>query len=182
VGPRWIHTDCLSLSYDPSRLIYLVLIGHLPYSGRGKLPQILKAYSTARSRTTINVFFASFSRSNMAPDETKTKKRSISRAAIANSSRATKRAKIVDARTILTESSDKALNNRGELDVGAFVKAREFEIRALEDGMANSKKMAATRAFQQVPRELRRRTASHNVKRVPRRLRARAAKEVCLAE
>ena len=44
--------------------------------------------------------------------------------------------------------------------------------------MSDSKKALNTRAFQQVPRDLRRRTASHNVKRVPKRLRARAAREV----
>ena len=44
--------------------------------------------------------------------------------------------------------------------------------------MSGSKKALSSRAFQQVPRDLRRRTASHNVKRVPKRLRARAAKEV----
>ena len=44
--------------------------------------------------------------------------------------------------------------------------------------MSDSKKALSSRAFQQVPKDLRRRTASHNVKRVPKRLRARAAKEV----
>ena len=37
-----------------------------------------------------------------------------------------------------------------------------------------------SRAFQEVPRDMRRRTASHNVKQVPKRLRARAAKEMVL--
>ena len=94
------------------------------------------------------------------------------------SERGTKRVKLSNARSILTQTSDKALNQNGELDVASFVKAREFEIRALEDGMLASKKISSTRAFQQVPREMRRRTASHNVKKVPKRLRARAAKEV----
>lgn len=89
-----------------------------------------------------------------------------------------KRVKVFSARTILSQTSDKALNKNGELDVSAFVKAREYEIKALEASMGASKKALSTRAFQQVPRELRRRTASHNVKRVPKRLRARAAKEV----
>jgi hypothetical protein len=89
-----------------------------------------------------------------------------------------KRIKASDARVILAQASDKALNQNGELDVSAFVKAREYEIRALEDAMVASRKAAATRAFQQVPRALRRRTASHNVKRVPKRLRKKAAKEV----
>ena len=89
-----------------------------------------------------------------------------------------KRVKTASARTILAQSSDKALNQNGDLDVSAFVKAREFEIKALESSMSNSKRALTTRAFQQVPRDLRRRTASHNVKKVPKRLRARATKEV----
>ncbi len=95
-----------------------------------------------------------------------------------NSNRAAKRAKISEARQILTQTSDKALNQNGDLDVSAFVKAREFEIRAMGANMSDSKKALSSRAFQQVPRDLRRRTASHNVRRVPKRLRARAAKEV----
>lgn len=92
---------------------------------------------------------------------------------------ALKRAKISpSARSILAQSSDKALNKNGDLDVSAFVKAREFEIKALKASMAASKRSLTSRAFQQVPRSLRRRTASHNVKRVPKRLRARAAREV----
>ena len=108
------------------------------------------------------------------------KKRPASASTNTHSSRPPKFAKVLDARKILTQSSEPTLNNvTGELDVAAFVKAREFEIRALENSMAASKQGSATRAFQQVPREMRRRTASHNVKRVPRRLRPRAAKEVC---
>ena len=90
----------------------------------------------------------------------------------------TKRVKVFSARSILSQTSDKALNQNGELDVSAFVKAREYEIKSLEAGIGASEKALSTRAFQQVPRELRRRTASHNVKKVPKRLRARAAKEV----
>lgn len=94
------------------------------------------------------------------------------------SHRTPKRAKTSAARTILAQASDQALNQNGDLDVAAFVKAREFEIKAMEASMGSSKKSLSTRAFQQVPKDLRRRTASHNVKRVPKRLRARAAKEV----
>ena len=96
--------------------------------------------------------------------------------------RATKRVKVSEARTILSQSTDKALNQTGELDVPAYVKAREYEIQALENSMSGSKKALSTRAFQQVPRDLRRRTASHNVKKVTKRLRARAAKEVSAPE
>lgn len=95
-----------------------------------------------------------------------------------NSSRNSKRAKQTEARTILTQASDKALNRNGELDVSAFVKAREFEIKAMEESMGASKRSLSSRAFQQVPNELRRRTASHNVKKVPKNLRKRAAREV----
>ncbi|KAK2736349.1 hypothetical protein FQN57_000799 [Myotisia sp. PD_48] len=89
-----------------------------------------------------------------------------------------KRTKIHDARTLVVQSSDASLSKTGELDVAAFVAARQFEIRALEAGISNSKNAASTRAFQKVPRNLRRRTASHNAKRVPQRLRARAKKEM----
>ncbi|KAK2760271.1 hypothetical protein FQN54_002339 [Arachnomyces sp. PD_36] len=89
-----------------------------------------------------------------------------------------KRAKTQDARTLAVQSSEAALSKTGELDVAAFVAAREFEIRALESGVQKSKSALSTRAFQKVPRHLRRRTASHNVKRVPSRLRARARREM----
>ena len=98
-----------------------------------------------------------------------------------SSNRAAKRVKTSKARNILAQASDKALNKNGDLDVTTFVKAREYEIKAMECSMGSSKKVLATRAFQQVPKDLRRRTASHNVKKLPQRLRVRAAKEVSLA-
>lgn len=86
--------------------------------------------------------------------------------------------KFRDARALATQTSSKAFKH-GELDVDKFVKSREYEIRALEQGLARSKKALTKRAFQQVPKELRRRTASHNVKRIPKRLRERGKREVC---
>ncbi|OXV10669.1 hypothetical protein Egran_01568 [Elaphomyces granulatus] len=94
------------------------------------------------------------------------------------STRARKLAKTQDARTLAVQSADAALSATGDLDVAAYVGAREFEIRALEDGMQRSKTALTSRAFQKVPRSLRRRTASHNVKRIPRRLRARGRREM----
>lgn len=91
-----------------------------------------------------------------------------------------KRAKTYDARTLAVQSTEAALSATGDLDVAAYAAARTFEIQALEKGIERSKIALTTRAFQKVPRSLRRRTASHNVKRVPRRLRARAKREVCL--
>jgi ribonuclease P/MRP protein subunit POP1 len=96
-----------------------------------------------------------------------------------NSSAARKRAKNIDARSLAVQSSEAALSATGELDVAAYLKAREYEIRSLEAGIQKSKSALTSRAFQQVPRSLRRRTASHNVKRIPKRLRVRARREVC---
>lgn len=86
--------------------------------------------------------------------------------------------KMRDARFLAAQTTSKAFKH-GELDVDKFVKSREYEIRALEQGLARSKKGLTKRAFQQVPKELRRRTASHNVKRIPKRLRERGKREVC---
>lgn len=99
----------------------------------------------------------------------------------ASNARTSKRTKVNDARTILAQPPDKALRSNGDLDVSAFIKAREFEINAIGKSMRESKKVLSTRAFQSVPNSMRRRTASHNVKRVPKRLRARAAREVRLS-
>lgn len=90
--------------------------------------------------------------------------------------RAFKRVKVKDARSIRSQPADAALKD-GELDLQAFLNARQFEIRALEDGMRRSKALNNRRAFQLVPRGMRRRTASHNVKKLPKRLRARARGE-----
>lgn len=65
----------------------------------------------------------------------------------------------------------------GEVNVKSFLKSHENEIKSLENAMKAAKKGLARRAFQDVPRELRRRTASHNPQRVPKRLRARAKQE-----
>ncbi len=96
----------------------------------------------------------------------------------AQSSTARKRQKSHDARAIPLQRAEPAVSASGELNVAAFVKAREFEIKALEKSMRKSRKVLTTRAFQQVPRPMRRRTASHNSKKVHKRLRRRAEREV----
>ena len=93
-------------------------------------------------------------------------------------SAARKRQKTQAIRTMASQSTDAALSATGELNVASFVKAREYEIKALEKSMQKNRHGLTTRAFQHVPRKLRRRTARHNVKKVPRRLRRRAEKEV----
>ncbi|KAK3394053.1 ribonucleases P/MRP protein subunit POP1-domain-containing protein [Podospora didyma] len=90
--------------------------------------------------------------------------------------RSFKRVKFQDARNIRTQPSDAALDD-GKLDLQKFLNTREFEIKALEASMHKCKTANATRVFQQVPRAMRRRTASHNVQRIPKRLRARARQE-----
>jgi ribonuclease P/MRP protein subunit POP1 len=100
------------------------------------------------------------------------------RKSIPTTSASRKRQKIHGIREISVQSSDAAISTTGELDVASFVKAREYEISALEKSMQKTKKALTMRAFQQVPRAMRRRTASHNVKKVPRRLRRRAEREV----
>jgi ribonuclease P/MRP protein subunit POP1 len=89
-----------------------------------------------------------------------------------------KRQKFQDARAIPVQRPDAVISASGELNISSFIKAREFEIGALERSMQKAKTSLSTRAFQQVPRHLRRRTASHNAKKVPRRLRRRAEREV----
>src|SRR2546423_15337748 len=65
----------------------------------------------------------------------------------ASPSKKRRRDKNNDARTILTQSSDAALQN-GSLNLQTFIKARDYEIRALEDSMRRSKKALTARAFQ----------------------------------
>jgi ribonuclease P/MRP protein subunit POP1 len=115
---------------------------------------------------------------------THTKKRKEPPESSSNSQRSSgntrvKRVKTFMARNIATQKADSAFKN-GELDLQSFLKSREFEIKALENGMQNQKASLNARAFQQVPRDMRRRTASHNVKRVPKRLQNRAKREMAI--
>lgn len=88
-----------------------------------------------------------------------------------------KRIKIRSARTIASESASASIKN-GVLPIQEFMASRKFEIKALVDAMQKSREAGVQRAFQSLPRYLRRRAASHNVKRVPRRLRGRARAEM----
>lgn len=66
----------------------------------------------------------------------------------------------------------------GAVDVERAVNARAFEIRAMQAAMRSASAAASTRAFQSLPRHLRRRAASHDPRRVPKRLRAKAQAEI----
>jgi len=106
-----------------------------------------------------------------------------------------KRDKLYNSRIIRNELNDPAFTNpdgrnhkiitlnnmANKLDVPTLVKSRKFEIQSLEKSQLKSKYASSTRVFQSLPRELRRRTASHNVKRVPKRMRPRALKEMGLS-
>ncbi|KAH8662107.1 ribonucleases P/MRP protein subunit POP1-domain-containing protein [Xylariales sp. PMI_506] len=88
-----------------------------------------------------------------------------------------KRLKAHEIRSIAAQSSDAALKD-GELDVQAFLNARGFEIKALDESMRRTQTSKTSRAFQKVPFVMRRRAAAHNHKRVPKRLHKRARKEM----
>ncbi|KAF8272238.1 ribonucleases P/MRP protein subunit POP1-domain-containing protein [Lactarius quietus] len=65
------------------------------------------------------------------------------------------------------------------IDVEAFAESRIFEIKAMQEAMNNESTAGSThRAWQELPRHLRRRAASHNVRRVPLRLRPKSRAEM----
>ncbi|GAA5992540.1 hypothetical protein JCM5350_008273 [Sporobolomyces pararoseus] len=64
------------------------------------------------------------------------------------------------------------------IEVEKFAQARAFEITAMQRAMKTAKEAGTQRAFQSLPRHLRRRAASHNIRRLPLRLRERAKAEV----
>ncbi|KIK69651.1 hypothetical protein GYMLUDRAFT_212368 [Collybiopsis luxurians FD-317 M1] len=104
-----------------------------------------------------------------------------------------KKQKLVAARTIATETAptaiagpsrsgptvnDKLKQIPGAIDVEKFAEARRFEINALKSAIETTKSASTTRAWQVLPRHLRRRAASHNPRRVPLRLRDKARAEM----
>ncbi|KAK0221848.1 POP1-domain-containing protein [Armillaria fumosa] len=66
----------------------------------------------------------------------------------------------------------------GVIDVEAFTEARSFEINAMQNAMKTASSSSTQRAWQALPRHLRRRAASHDVRRVPVRLREKARAEM----
>lgn len=88
-----------------------------------------------------------------------------------------KKVRILDSRNILRNNKDPALSE-GVLNGPKFVEARQNEIKTLDRAMVQARAAGRQRAFQTLPRVLRRRTASHNVKRIPKRLREKAKREM----
>ncbi|KAH6912558.1 ribonuclease P/MRP protein subunit [Coprinopsis sp. MPI-PUGE-AT-0042] len=64
------------------------------------------------------------------------------------------------------------------IDVEKFSESRAFEIGAMQTAMKTASAGSTQRAWQALPRHLRRRAASHDVRRVPVRLRERARGEM----
>ncbi|KAI0059540.1 POP1-domain-containing protein [Artomyces pyxidatus] len=64
------------------------------------------------------------------------------------------------------------------IDVEKFAESRAFEIQAMQQAMKNAKSGSTHRAWQELPRHLRRRAASHDVRRVPSRLRQKSRAEM----
>ncbi|KAJ4482259.1 POP1-domain-containing protein [Lentinula aciculospora] len=106
-----------------------------------------------------------------------------------------KKRKLADARTIAVQSqtttsavagtsrSGPTVDNTmkrlpGAIDVEKFAEARSFEINAMKSAMETASSASTTRAWQILPRHLRRRAASHNPRRVPLRLRDKARAEM----
>ncbi|KAK0487445.1 NUC188 domain-containing protein [Armillaria novae-zelandiae] len=105
------------------------------------------------------------------------------------SGRERKKLKMADARTIAVQpvqSNAEAGPSRvdsmarlpGVIDVEAFTEARSFEINAMQNAMKTASSSSTQRAWQALPRHLRRRAASHDVRRVPVRLREKAKAEM----
>ncbi|KAL4080470.1 ribonucleases P/MRP protein subunit POP1-domain-containing protein [Scleroderma citrinum] len=63
------------------------------------------------------------------------------------------------------------------IDVERFTEARAYEIDAMQKAIKSAGESSTHRAWQTLPRHLRRRAASHNVRRVPLRLRDKARAE-----
>ncbi|KAG0698380.1 ribonucleases P/MRP protein subunit POP1-domain-containing protein [Suillus ampliporus] len=64
------------------------------------------------------------------------------------------------------------------IDVERFTEARAYEIDAMQKAIKTAGESATHRAWQTLPRHLRRRAASHDVRRVPLRLREKARAEM----
>ncbi|KAH7885023.1 ribonucleases P/MRP protein subunit POP1-domain-containing protein [Phlebopus sp. FC_14] len=117
-------------------------------------------------------------------------------------SRERKKLKIADARTIAVQplasgsgAGDNATNVSSApsktvvrfdsmqglsatIDVERFTEARAYEIDAMQKAIKNAGESSTHRAWQTLPRHLRRRAASHDVRRVPQRLREKARAEM----
>ncbi|CAO3590230.1 unnamed protein product [Absidia cylindrospora] len=87
-----------------------------------------------------------------------------------------------DARRIeATTSNDQVMKLGTPFTAQQHANARLDQINTLQTSIKNASYAVNVLAFQSVPRDLRRRTASHDARRLPQKLRERAAKEIAKA-
>ncbi|KAF9267501.1 POP1-domain-containing protein [Marasmius fiardii PR-910] len=108
--------------------------------------------------------------------------------------RARKKQKLTEARQIAVQSQNASSGHStvrlgpvihdsmkdlpGAIDVVKFAESRSYEINAMQNAMKSAGASSTHRAWQVLPRHLRRRAASHDPRRVPLRLRAKAKAEM----
>ncbi|KAI8459794.1 ribonucleases P/MRP protein subunit POP1-domain-containing protein [Phakopsora pachyrhizi] len=118
----------------------------------------------------------------MASENQSSLKRPIRSLEPSTSSQARKRAKLKNSRQIDTQDLKDIQNNHENLpqflNVEKFISSRTFEINAMEKALRTARQGTGQRAFQTLPRHLRRRAASHFARRVPTRLREKARFEM----
>ncbi|KAI8342334.1 ribonucleases P/MRP protein subunit POP1-domain-containing protein [Chlamydoabsidia padenii] len=83
--------------------------------------------------------------------------------------------------TVESGSKDRVARLGNPLTKMQHAKARLDQVNTLQTSIKNASYAVNVLAFQSVPRDLRRRTASHDARRLPQKLRQRAAKEIAKA-
>ncbi|KAJ1503127.1 hypothetical protein HMI54_008374 [Coelomomyces lativittatus] len=96
-----------------------------------------------------------------------------------NRIQAKKNARIIPIQSISSHPNAEILRS---VHVAKLIECRAFEIEKLTETLSKADAMSKARAFQKVPRYLRRRAASHNPRKVPLKFRKQAAHELALAQ
>ena len=90
-----------------------------------------------------------------------------------------KKTRLYDSRNIKAQNNDASYDQKDtKLNVPEFLQSRKYEINAFELSQLKSKQALNSRCFQNLPRLMRRRAASHHISRIPKRLRAKALREM----
>lgn len=90
-----------------------------------------------------------------------------------------KKTKLYNSRNIKAQNNDPSYNLVDtKLNVPEFLESRKYEINAFELSQLKSKQALNSRCFQNLPRLMRRRAASHHISRIPKRLRSKAMREM----
>ncbi|KAI5963697.1 POP1 [Candida pseudojiufengensis] len=90
-----------------------------------------------------------------------------------------KKTRLYNSRTIKSQNADSSYDKKeNKLNVPDFISSRKYEINSFELSQLKSKQALSSRCFQNLPRVMRRRAASHNVSRIPKRLRSKAIREM----